>query len=1308
MVDSGAKTCAINEEEVRGRTAFVIRPVQSNWIYLDGSPIQNVVGETTLTVKFADTIVDLPRVAVVKFMTCPLILGIDWVNASQAAVTSRNGQAIVIPRSRLLEFVLKDQQTPVTALPRLESATHSEDENSVDQPAAETPEQKKTECLIGPEEIPWGSETHGPLHHLCCLADEKHEDSEQQTSVTRPPSPETTIRIKPIQSEGIPAGFKGFVRCRVPESSNRLWMTNASRSSRAGREWISPSAILLERGGFVDVPMANLSSRKLLWSQIKTPLYVESVDEGDIQLIADDNPSVEPLGSIQEASAPEDSAPFDNVQIDSRLTPDQKQTLKSVLLRHRQLFTGQRGLTDLAEHRIETENAKPIFSHPRRVSDKERKLIGEQVSDMLKEGVIEPSTSSWCSPVVLVAKKNGDIRFCIDYRRLNAVSDRDMYPMPHVDDVIGRLDGAQYFSSVDLQSGFWQLPVAPEHRHKTAFATPDGLFQFRRLPFGLSGSPASFQRLMDKVLRNLKWIECLCYFDDVLIFGRDFQEHCDRLDRVLDAVGKAGLTLNPGKCLFGTREITYVGYTIDGQGIRPDNRKVSAITQFPRPESATQLRAFIGLASFYRKFIHRFAEIARPLHELLKKNADVRRDWSTAHQLSFETLKDRLATSPILAHDDSQSPLELQTDASGAGIGAVLTIKKDLNSHPIMYVSRRLTPAEGRYHANELECLALVWALHKLRHIIYGRQCEVKTDSNVLKWLHSKKDISGKLGRWIVTLQEFDVKISHLKGSANVVADALSRAPVGNPESTDPAELCLCAMQAGGYSPRELAILQHADPDIRRTVLRLQDAVESQNSETDPAFVLRKGILYRRNGTDRSFALVVPSILRRELIAECHDDKTSGHQGVERTLARLRTRFYWTKMERSVRVYVASCTFCQGFKPRQGFPAGKLHSIPPPREPFHTLGIDHLGPLKQTAAGNVHIIVCIDYLTRWIEAKAVQDTSAPPVIQFLEEDVFLRHGFSHRVVSDGGPAFKSHALAEFFNRCNIQHVIASAEHPETNGLCERINRSLTTALAAFIDTNHDNWDDLLPHAIFALNTAKQTTTQMSPFELVFGRQPSLKHELAFPWPSHPHERVLDRIKKVAAWRRDARLLTIRRQRKSEATINRRRKPDPIFRLGELVLVARIRKPSHYKSKKFIFRFLGPYQISRRVSATCYEVEDIPFNRSRRMYRRFNVHSSQLRRFRARAETDWDLDSDVELDPESAATPLQGAPVDEDVQHAPNGSLASAQHQEAGQIKGVTSDETEPGTSFHPTSPPEPTTRSGRRTLAKRNEDFVYY
>ncbi|KAI9555008.1 hypothetical protein GHT06_020301 [Daphnia sinensis] len=700
---------------------------------------------------------------------------------------------------------------------------------------------------------------------------------------------------------------------------------------------------------------------------------------------------------------------------------------------------------------------------------------------MIAEKIIRPSSSSWSSPVVLVRKKSGEVRFCIDYRRLNSVTERDGYPLPRVEDVLGRLSGAKYFSSLDLESGFWQMAVAEEHREKTAFVTPDGLFEFLRLPFGLCGSPPSFQRLMDRSFKNV-----------------------------------------------------HLGHVVDSHGISPDPAKTEAIVKFPKPRNVTELRAFLGLASFYRSFIPGFAEAARPLHSLLKKDANVKEEWAGVHEKAMAELKEKLVTAPVLVCDDGVSELELQTDAS------------DGKANPITFISSKLSRADENYHANELECLALVWALGKLRHFVYGRPLLVKTESSALCGLFKKKEVN-----------------------ANVVADTLSRAPVDSANEDELSGDVMAVIQAGGYSSQEITLLQLADKDIKQIVLTLQ------------GFSSEGG---------RPLLLVVPSIIRKEVIKECHDAPDGGHRGIEKTLNRVSQRFWWKGVQSSVKSYVQSCYFCQTFKPRIGLKAGKLRSIPPPEEMFH-------------------ILVCIDYLSRW------------EVIVFLEEAVFLYHGVPTRLVSDKGPCFTSLAFASFCGKWNLRQTQASAEHPETNGLVEKINGSIASTLAAFVNFTHSDWDEKVARAIFSINTSKQSTTEITPFELVFGRPAVLAVENAFPWPPSTPVCPQRRMEAVAQWRKTARRLIVVRQRKSKKTYDQFRKPDPSFLPGELVLIAR-RPKTKGKTKKFIRRFIGPYQFNRQVSSVCYSVEDLSCNCKKRLWRRFNAHVSQMRRFSVRRETDW--------------------------------------------------------------------------------------
>ena len=324
---------------------------------------------------------------------------------------------------------------------------------------------------------------------------------------------------------------------------------------------------------------------------------------------------------------------------------------------------------------------------------------------------------------------------------------------------------------------------------------------------------------------------------------------------------------------------------IDRSGIRPDTSKLKAIVDFPRPDTTTKLRAFLGLASFYRQFILGFASIARPLHSLLRENVDVVGDWGPEQDAAMEDLKTRLTSAPVLVHDDGVSDIEIQTDASVKGIGAVLLLKTERGSQPVTFITRRMTAAEEKYHANELECLALVWALNKLRQHVYGRKFTVKTDSNVLRWLYRKKDVSGKFARWILTLQEYDIDLCHMSGKINLVADALSRSPADPPETIDPTERMLCSLEPDGYSRQQLAVFQDADTDIRQIIRSLQGI----NNRPEYAlhreqYTLHRGVLYRHNQRPgRRHLLVIPSILRKEILTVCHDTPTVGHHRIEKT-----------------------------------------------------------------------------------------------------------------------------------------------------------------------------------------------------------------------------------------------------------------------------------------------------------------------------------------------------------------------------------------------------------------------------------------
>ncbi|KZS19675.1 Uncharacterized protein APZ42_013835 [Daphnia magna] len=713
------------------------------------------------------------------------------------------------------------------------------------------------------------------------------------------------------------------------------------------------------------------------------------------------------------------------------------------------------------------------------------------------------------SPVVLVRKvKLGEYRFCVDIRRLNAVTKRDVYPLPRIDDVLDRLASAQFFSCLDLASGYWQVPVAVEDKEKTAFITPDGFYQFSRLPFGLNCAPATFQRLIDKT----------------------FEEHLARLE-ILTALEQANLTLNVDKCVFGSTMVSHLGQVIDSEGIRPESEKVRALTTMP-----------------------------------------------------VTNLKDALSR-------------------------------------------------------NELECLAVVWALKKLRTYIYGRHFIVKTDSSSVKWMMGKKELKGKFSRWVLDLQGFDFTIEHVKGVDNQVGDALSRNPaetIVQTSDSQTGETCCIAvnMPETGLASNEIALLQQQDGQFQPIFVSLSSPIPKNMSQR---FLIRGKVLYKKNSySGRKFLLVFLSILRRKVLESCHDFPSSGHQGVEKTLFRIKSRFWWPRLGRSVKVFVQSCLFCQKHKYAIGHVIGKLLPIEPPSSPFHIIGVDHLGPFKSTSAGYRHIIVAIDYLTKWIEVQPVPDTSSKFATVFLEQNILFQHGTPQCLISNQGTAFTSKLFSDWTSRWNIDHVFSTAEHPETNGPVERVNRILTLAFCAFVNTTHDNWDLHLSAAAFAINTARQTTTEITPFELVHGRLPVLLIENMFPCPDkekESHSQFLTRIAnlRMAAWVR-----ILRKQRRAKEHVDRRRKVDTELLLGDLVLV---RRKLHKKNltKKLLPKFIGPFQVVKKVCPTTYLVEYLPARRKKNSHRWFNAHVCQIHQFHGRSDLEWDESEDITVDESSSSS-----------------------------------------------------------------------
>ena len=470
-----------------------------------------------------------------------------------------------------------------------------------------------------------------------------------------------------------------------------------------------------------------------------------------------------------------DGDPGDQPTISDRLGAEQQKQRRQLLTEFNQVFRNQPGQTQLAEHKIDTGSARPVRLPPYRLPQAYRSDVHQEIQEMIAHLIIEPSTSEWAAPIVLVKKKDGSLRLCVDYRRLNSASVTDAYPMPRIDDMIDQLGKASFITTLDLTRGYWQVPVAEDDRHKTAFITPFGLYQFTKMPFGLQGAPATFQRMMDRLIQGLQGFAS-AYLDDLVIYSDSWEDHLQHLREVLQRLKDAGLTAKPKKCQFAMKQCSYLGHIVGNGVVQPELDKVEAVRSFTIPQTKTNVRAFLGLTGYYRRFIPGYATIALPLTDLTKKTAPNQVRLDSECDEAFMKLRELLCSSPILQSPDFSRPFILQTDASDRGVDAVLTQRDDSGQeHPVSYYSRKLLPREQRYSTVEKELLAIKLATNAFRVYLLGRPFTIVTDHRSLEWLERLKENNARLTRWSLALQPYNFVVQHRPGKDNGNADALSR-----------------------------------------------------------------------------------------------------------------------------------------------------------------------------------------------------------------------------------------------------------------------------------------------------------------------------------------------------------------------------------------------------------------------------------------------------------------------------------------------------------------------------------------------------
>lgn len=727
---------------------------------------------------------------------------------------------------------------------------------------------------------------------------------------------------------------------------------------------------------------------------------------------------------------------------------------------------GQLSKTHLITHNIDTGNAAPIKQRHYVVSPYVQKDINIEIDRLIGLDVIEPcEPGAWSSPIVVVKKASGKVRLCLDARRLNDVTVKDAYPQPQINRILGRLSGTKVLSSIDFSDAFLQVPLEASSQPKTAFAISGrGFFKYKRMAFGLCNSGATLCRLVDQVIGCDLEPFVFVYLDDIIIATDDFEKHFEVLEKLAHRITGAGLTISVSKSRFCMKSLKYLGYIVSEEGVKPDPEKISAIENYPAPKSVKDVRRLIGLTGWYRRFIPNFATITAPLTNLIKKNC-TKIEWTSEAQYALDQIKEVLTASPILANPNYDQPFIIQTDASDTGMGAILVQGEGDEEKVVAYWSQKLSSAQRKYQTTERECLAVILAIEKFRPYIEGVKFTVITDHASLLWLRNLKDPTGRLGRWALRLQVYDFTLRHRKGKFMVVADALSRAV----ESID--------------------IVQSEDAWYDK----LKSGIQERPGKF-PLFKIQDELVFKRCakgghgiGKFAKWRQVVKQSDRKAILYKNHDDPLSAHGGFFKTADRIKRLFFWPKMDADIREYVRKCETCKACKPTNRIQRAPMGNFREARRPFEIIYMDFVGPLPRSTSGNAYILVVVDAFSKFVHIHPMRTANTQATIKCLKDHIFLIFGAPRYLISDNGSQFTATNFKNFLEQFKVTIWYTARYHPQANAT-EAANKTVETAIRAYLkdEANHRRWDVHLNEIACAMNTAKHSSTNFSPFFVLFG------------------------------------------------------------------------------------------------------------------------------------------------------------------------------------------------------------------------------
>jgi hypothetical protein len=857
--------------------------------------------------------------------------------------------------------------------------------------------------------------------------------------------------------------------------------------------------------------------------------------------------------------------------------------------------------------------AVPVSRTPYRMSTPELIELKLQLKEMMDKGYIRPSVSPWGAPVLFVKKKDGTLRLCIDYRQLNKVTIKNKYPLPRIDDLFDQLGGASIFSKIDLRSGYHQVRIKSEDIHKTAFRTRYGHYEFVVVPFGLTNAPATFMCLMNNVLSKFLDKFVLVFIDDILIYSKNKEEHEEHLRLVLQVLREHQLYAKFSKCDFFQKQIHYLGHVISEEGVAVDPDKIRSIMEWPTPKDVSDIRSFMGLAGYYRRFIKGFSKIGCPITALQKKGAKF--TWTQECEERFQSLKHLLTHAPVLKIVDPEADFLVCTDACKEGLGGVLMQEGSV----VCYESRKLNEHEANYVTHDLELAAIVHALKMWRHYLLGRKFVLMTDHCGLRYLFDQPKLNARQARWMALLSEFDFEIKHVKGKENKVVDALSRSMK---------TIHLAAVSTCETNVKErVRNAQETDTFFQTVTSYLEQ--EPTGIKYEGYQMIDGGLLTYRN------RLYIPDCddLKRFIMDELHKRPYTGHPGYQKMITATRKQFYWPGLKKDIANYLAKCIECQQVKAEHRHPAGLLQPLPIPEWKWETISMDFITGLPTSTKQNDAIMVVVDKLSKSTHFIPVKSTcKAIDIANIFMKEIFKLHGMPKKIVSDRDTKFTSNFWKSLMAGLETKLLFSTAYHPQTDGQTERVNQILEDMLRMHVMHQPKKWEDYLPLVEFAYNNGYQESLKMSPFEVLYGRPCNTP----VSW-SNPVNIITigpDMLKEM-----EQQVIQIKQnlkvaQNRQKSYADRKRTPRE-FKTGDHVyLRVRPRKSSLRMGAcaKLAPRYCGPFEVLDRVGPVAYRLALPPTVKAHNVF-----HVSLLKKYVHDSNhiIDWSV---IQVEPEGEFLP----------------------------------------------------------------------